>query len=191
MTGEALPFSIVKAANIGVPSVDTSDVTTGQVQAYTTSFTNPRYISVPSIGISQTRVQALGLTKNNVLDTPKNIHDAGWYTKSAYPGSGYGAALIVAHSVGYDTGGAFSALDRLAVGSSIEVERGDGKKLTYKVVTNETVDIKDAIPKGMRKMMVSADTTKEGLNLMTFAGNYVPRLAQFDKRVMVRAVIDN
>jgi len=191
MTGETLPFSIAKAANIGVPNVDTTDVTVGQVQAYTVSSTAPRYISIPSIGLDQTRIQGVGLTKNNVLDVPENIHDAGWYTKSAYPGSGYGAALLTAHSVGHEVDGAFKGLGGLSLGSVINIQRGDGKTFAYKVVSNETMALEDAIPNGMRKMMLSADSTKEGLNLMTFAGNYIPRIGQFEKRVMVRAIIAN
>jgi LPXTG-site transpeptidase (sortase) family protein len=131
----------------------------------------------------------VGVTKNNVLDTPKNIHDAAWYSKSATPGSGYGAVLIDAHNGGYTKDGIFAKLSKLAKGDEISVERGDGKVFTYIVTSNVTMGLDEVNERGMKEMMVSSDSSKEGLSLITCAGNYVPRLGQFDKRVMVRAVV--
>lgn len=188
MTGELPP--IASAAGFGMPQVEQTVPNSGTIQSYTVPATQPRYISIPSIGVADTRVYPVGVTGNNALGAPKNINDAGWYKKSAMPGSGYGATLINGYGPGYEKPGVFTNLSRLATGARVVVERGDGKKFTYRVVSNETMSLAEAIPNGMRKMTVSADSTKEGVNLMTFAGNYIPRLGQFEKRVMVRAVIE-
>lgn len=192
MTGEELPFSIAKTIHVSGPVVDDMEIPTGQIAAYTVSqATAPRYLEIPSIGVAKTRVMGVGITKNNTLDTPTNIHDVAWYYKSAYPGSGYGAVLLSGYAKGMEKPGIFTNLYQLKPGEKIMVERGDGKKITYVVVSNETMTLEQAVPTGMRKMTVSANTDVEGLNVMTYTGHYVPRLGQFDKRVMVRAVIDN
>ena len=187
-TGQLPPGVAVKALTNG-PQVDETPVTPQQVDAYTVPVSHPRYISIPSIGVGETRVYSVDVDKNNVLGTPANISDAAWYDKSATPGSGYGAVLIDAHNGGYTKDGVFAKLSALQTGALVTVERGDGKKFTYKVVSNVTMSLDDVNKYGMQQMMQSADPDKEGLSLITCAGNYIPRLGQFDKRVMVRAVI--
>lgn len=60
----------------------------------------------------------------------------------------------------------------------VTVERGDGKSFTYKVVSNVTMSLDDVNKYGMQQMMQSVDPNKEGLSLITCAGNYIPRLGQ-------------
>ena len=187
MTGE-LP--IVKAANLGMQKVDETPVTEAQVKTHSVPSNHPRYISIPAIGVSQTRVFGVGVNKNNILDAPNNINDAVWYNKSATPGSGFGAVLIDAHNGGYTKDGVFVDLYKLAKGDEVQLERGDGKLMRYRVVSNDTMSLDDVNTYGMKNMMMSVDANKEGLSLITCAGNYVPRLGQFDKRVMIRAVAE-
>ncbi len=188
-TGEEFPIPIPVSA-IG-PKVDESDVTAKQVDEYTVPPVQPRYISIPTLGIAKTRVMKVDVNSSGELDTPMNINDAAWYDKSATPGLGYGAVMIDAHNGGYSKNGVFAKLDTLKTGDTITVERGDGKKFTYAVVSNQTVTLDEANKSGMKQLMQSADEDKEGLSLITCAGNYVPRLQQFDHRVMVRAVQTN
>ena len=69
------------------------------------------------------------------------------------------------------------------------IERGDGKQIVYKVTENKTESLKDTNATGMQRLMTPYDGTKEGLGLITCAGNWVPRDKVFDKRILVRAVI--
>lgn len=172
------------------PSVDESPVTNEQIDRYTVAPDLPRYLSIPSIGVAQTRVYSVGIDKNNQLEAPKNIHDAAWYTKSMKPGQGYGAALINAHNGGVTKDGVFAKLKELKKGDSIELERGDGKMLTYKVVENQSMSLEEVNRTGMKMMMQSAQNDKEGLNLITCDGKWVPALKQYDRRIMLRAVLD-
>lgn len=180
-----VPIPIAKAD----PSVDESDVSQSAIDNYTVPSSNPRYISISALGVEKARIYPVGVTSQNLLDTPRNIHDAAWYKKSMTPGSGYGAVLINAHNGGISKDGIFAKLDTLQPGDEITVERGDGKNFRYSVVENQIMSLDEVNATGMKMMMQSAEPTKEGLNLITCAGKWIPKLGQFDKRVMLRAVI--
>lgn len=186
--GVTPPLPIVPASAMADPSIDETPVTAAQVDSHTVPSSHPRYISMPSLGIDKARVVSVGLTKQNLLDTPKNIADTAWFEKSATPGMGTGAVVIDGHNGGITRDGVFAKLASLNNGDIITIERGDGKKISYAVAENRTMSLQDANTKGMKDMMNSIDLSKEGLSLITCAGNWVPRDKVFDKRVMVRAV---
>lgn len=179
-----IPIPVAKAD----PSIDESDVSQADVDKYTVPPEQPRYISIDSLGVEKTRVYPVGTNAQNLLETPRNIHDAAWYKKSVTPGHGYGAVLINAHNGGNSKDGVFAKLSTLKEGDEITVERGDGKIFRYTVVENQIMSLDQVNATGMKTMMQSADPSKEGLNLITCAGKWVPSLGQFDQRVMLRAV---
>lgn len=179
-----IPSSIV---NNGVSE---SPVTKKQIEEYQVPPEHPRYISIPSLSIKDTRVIAVGVTKNGELDVPKNIYDAAWYEKSALPGSGSGAVMIDAHSGGYANDGIFTKLGQLKDGDQVIVTRGDNKTITYRVASVVNMPLDQVNKTGMNEMMQPVDPSKEGLSLITCSGNYVPRLGQFDHRIMVRAIAE-
>lgn len=153
----------------------------------------PRYLSIPSLKISNARVVQIGTIKNTgQLDSPKSIYDAGWYTKSGLPGAGKGAVLIDGHNGGPTKGGIFENLGSLSKGSEIIIERGDGQRITYQVVDNREMSIEDinneSNPLGMKTMLNSMDPKKEGLNMITCVGDWDYSKNTFNKRVMLRAV---
>ena len=186
-TGEQppIPVPIVSADT----SVDETDVTPVQVQQYTVPASNPRYISIESLNIDKTRVYPVGLTANNLIDTPKNINDAAWYEKSATPGSG-GVMIINGHNGGSSHDGVFAKLGTLKTGDKLTIERGDGQKFDYRVVENQSMTIEEVNATGMAKMGQSAEEGKEALNVITCDGKWVPRLGMYDRRIMLRAVIE-
>ncbi len=51
------------------------------------------------------------------------------------------------------------------------------------------MSLDDVNTKGMKMMAESAVPGKEALNLITCDGKWVPRLGQFDRRIMLRAVL--
>lgn len=153
----------------------------------------PRYLSIPSLKISNARVIQIGTIKNTgQLDSPKSIYDAGWYTKSGLPGAGKGAVLIDGHNGGPTKGGIFENLGSLSKGSEIIIERGDGQRITYQVVDNREMSVEDinneSNPLGMKTMLNSMDPKKEGLNMITCVGDWDYSKNTFNKRVMLRAV---
>jgi len=184
--GDALPIPLAATAD---SSVDESDVTTTQLAQYTVPDSNPRFISIPSISVGDTRIYPVDLDGNNLLKFADNIHDAGWYKKSGTPGNG-GVILIDGYNQGNVTTGAFAKLDTLQKDDKIILQRGDGKLFTYKVVENQSMSLDEVNATGMTQMGKAVTSGLEGLNLMTFDGKWVPRLGTFDKRIMLRAVID-
>ena len=190
VTGDQPPLVPLPAAALADPSVDETPVTMADINGYTVPATHPRYISIPVLGIDKARVQSVGLTQNNTLDTPKNISDTAWYSKSATPGQGYGAVVIDGHNGGVSRDGIFAKLADLKDGDEIIVERGDGEKITYVVKENKTESLKDANTTGMQRLMTPYDSSSEGLGLITCAGKWVPRDKVFDKRILVRAVAE-
>jgi LPXTG-site transpeptidase (sortase) family protein len=188
MTGmqPPVPIPIAKAD----PSIDESDVSSAMIAAYEVPASHPRYISIPSIGVGKTRVYPVSVTDQNMLDTPRNINDTAWYKKSATPGQGYGAVLIDGHNGGNSKNGVFAKLSTLKEGDEIVIERGDSQIYKYQVVESQTMNLDQVNSTGMKMMMESVDPNKEGLSLITCAGTWIPRLQQFDQRVMVRAVAE-
>jgi len=80
----------------------------------------------------------------------------------------------------------FYQLGQLVAGDPIAITRGDGKQFTYLVAKVQTVDTKDV---DMASMLVSADTAKPGLNLITCAGKQIPGTSELSQRVLVYAVL--
>lgn len=188
VTGEKPPLIPLPASALADTSIDETPVTQQMIDDYTVPDSHPRYISIPALGVDRARVQSVGLTENNLLDTPKNISDTAWYEKSALPGQGYGQVVIDGHNGGVSRDGVFANLGNLTDGDEITIERGDGKQIVYEVVENKTESLKDASTTGMKRLMMPYDTSKEGLGLITCAGNWVPRDKVFDKRILIRAV---
>lgn len=185
-TGEQPPVPVALAA--ANPGVDESEVNTSQLEGHKVDPKQPRYISIPSLGIDKARVLAIGVKANGELDTPQNIHDAGWYTKSATPGSGSSALLIDGHNGGPTKGGIFEKLSDMKEGGQITIERGDGESFTYEVRENKTLTLNDLNNGGMKRMSESVSDVAEGLNLISCTGNWIPAQQTYDKRVTIRAV---
>lgn len=144
----------------------------------------PRFLRIPRFNILA-RVMREGVLPNGEVDTPRNIFDVGWYEGSAKPGD-IGATLIVGHLSGPTTNGSLYNLKDLNTGDTVEIERGDGKKLTYAVVGKKTQNYQDV---DMAKALRSQDPTKSGLNLITCAGRYDARRHVFEKRIVVYTVL--
>lgn len=185
-TGEEPPIPIPIAS--ADPSVSEAEVSAEQRASYTVPELNPRYLSIPMLGVDKARVFPVGTTETGDLDTPNNIHDVAWYTKSVTPGQGSGAVLIDGHSGGFSKDGVFSKLDTIPLGAEIILERGDGQNFRYEVVENKNMPIEEVNNGGMKQMMYSARPDREGLNLISCSGRYIPKDKIFDHRIMLRAV---
>ena len=188
--GNKPPVIPLPAVAYADPSVDEAPVSDNDIDKYTVPANNPRYISIPALGIGKTRVMTVGLTKLNTLDTPRNINDTAWYNKSATPGQGYGQVVIDGHNGGISRDGVFVNLGTLKEGDEITVERGDGKKVTYTVAKVETLSLKETNESGMQRLVKPYDQGKEGLGLITCAGKWIPRDKVFDQRILVWAVAE-
>ena len=144
---------------------------------------NPRYIEIPAFK-TKARVLSMTVDKSNELQAPYGIYDAGWYSSSSRPGEN-GAMLIDGHSGVGKTNGISHNISKLPIGAEIRVIRGDGKVFTYAIVKKEIVDAKKV---DMGKLLVSQDTAKPGLNLITCTGSEEPGTFTLKQRALVYAV---
>ena len=184
-TGD-VPFSLpIASANT---AVDESSVTASQISSYTVEVSKPRYISIPSLNVSETRIFPVALDTSNQIETPTNINDASWYEKSALPGSS-GIVLMSGHTVGINHDGVFKQLGTLATGARLVITRGDGKTFAYQVVENKSMTLDEMNSTGMKTLGQSVESGKEGLNIIVADGKWVPRLGTFDRRIILRASI--
>lgn len=173
------------------PRVIETDVSKKELDEHQVSPTEPRYLSIPSLGINKSRIMKVGVTTNRELDTPRNIHDTGWYEKSSHPGEDSAAVLIDGHNGGPTKGGVFENLDKLQVGDVITIERGDGRLVSYEVVKNTSISLDEMNQSGMQQMSESITTDAQGLNVISCTGTWIPKLNTYDRRQVVRATAIN
>lgn len=187
-TGAQPPLPLPLA--VADPRVDESEISKQAIETHETKEKqHPRYLTSEALSIDKARIQDLGIGENNLLALPKNLHDIGWYNKSSTPGQGYGVVVIDGHSLGNKKLAAFEKISSFEKGDEISIERGDGKTFTYQAVDNHVIRLEDFNNTGMKLLMQSAKTGKEGLNVLVPSGTWVPRLNQFAERTIVRLVL--
>lgn len=158
-----------------------------QVEEYTVAADRPRYLSIPKLGISNSRIIAVGVKSNGELGTPNNIFDVGWYESSGKPGKGK-TMVIDGHNGGPHVHGVFKDLPKLAAGDIIKIERGDGTVFNYRVVENKTVLLSEA-DSYMKTAFRSPEPGKESLTLISCTGEWSQKQGTYLSRQFTRAVL--
>ncbi|MFZ1258777.1 MAG: class F sortase [Candidatus Saccharimonas sp.] len=153
------------------------------IQNYKVGPQLPQTIVINKIKV-HARVMQVGTDKEGRMDVPKTAYDVGWYTGSSRPNEP-GAMVIDGHVQGVGGGAIFTHLDTLVTGDTVSIIRGDGKQFDYKVVATEKVPLNEV---NMAKLLVSADTTKPGMNLITCAGNFSQSSQTYSDRTIVYTV---
>lgn len=143
----------------------------------------PRALYINKLNIAA-RVLPMGVNTDGSMQAPLGIYDAGWYSGSARPGE-TGAMVLNGHSSGPTHQGLLGRLDTLKEGDEIVLEKGDATRLRYKVVHSETIPLQDV---DMNKVALPYGTAKNGLNIYTCTGTWLPEKQTFDHRVIVYAV---
>ncbi len=181
-------LSAAKAITNAVSSTDPTEAkpSSDDLEAYSVAPDMPRFISIPKLNV-KARILQVGLDKTDTLRAPSNVHDAGWFTGSAKPGSTSGAAVIDGHVSGPTQHGIFYDAKKLTKGDTIEIEKGDGTKVTYRVVSAETKNTTDI---DMAQATESVESGKHGLNIISCAGKYNKTTKQYEQRIVVYAVKD-
>ena len=165
------------------PDVSEEPIDQNTINSYIVSPDLPKRISIQSIGI-KARVLRMGTDANNKIQSPRSSYDTGWYEGSNKPDEN-GAVFINGHVSGPTKAGIFYNLKKLNNGDIINIEKGDGTVISYKVVNKETVDVNNV---DMQKALRSADVDKQGLNLMTCSGDYSAKDKTFNERLIVYSV---
>jgi sortase (surface protein transpeptidase) len=151
------------------------------VATYTVPPTDPKYIAIPAIGISNTPILKLGLTSSGAIAVPDNIYETGWYEGSSKPGEA-GAMFIYGHVSSWTADGTFYNLHKLQPGDDILIRRGDNTTYTYRVIKSVVYPY-NAVP--MDTVLVPVDANAPGLNLMTCTGQVIQGTSDFNERLVV------
>lgn len=142
----------------------------------------PRALYIDKLHIAA-RILPMGVNPDGSVQAPLGIYDSGWYDGSVKPGE-TGAMFIDGHASGPTRQGLFGSLFMLNEGDTLQVEKGDGTRLTYKVVHKDIVD-KDKVD--MKAMLLPYGRTSRALNLMTCAGTWVQNDKTLSQRVLIYA----
>ncbi|MBR5389580.1 class F sortase [Candidatus Saccharibacteria bacterium] len=167
--------------------VDETEVTEEQRAAHTVAPDEPRYLTIEKLGIYNARIISVGLTTDGALDTPYNIFDAGWYSRSSKPGSG-GVLVMDGHNGGPGVDGIFKKLNQLYSDDLIIIERGDGAKFTYKVIENKEIPLADA-NQYMSVAFSSPLPGTESLTIISCIGGWNYNKQTYDHRQFTRAIL--
>lgn len=179
------PVAAVAAIDEASPTgADVTSISNQAWAAHATPADQARYVYLPSIN-ARARVISVGINSKGKIDSPKNVNDVAWYDGSAKPGQ-EGQVFITGHSSFAPTyKAAFDRLAEVKIGDRITIERGDGKKIIYRVVNTETVKT-DKVD--MRKVLNVPDQAARGLTLMSCTGEFNYRTQSSDTRVIVYAI---
>lgn len=182
---EATPTSTSNVPVSAVQSAEGTDKTALPVSAlsrYAVSPSLPRALYISKLNVAA-RLMPMNVNNDGSVQAPTNIFDAGWYTGSVKPGEN-GAMFIDGHSSGSTHEGLFGNFDTLIVGDTLQVEKGDGTKLTYKVVHTEVSKLADV---DMTRMLTTYPGVSKGLNLMTCTGAWITEgnTKTLDKRILI------
>ena len=155
-----------------------------QRAAYTVPADQPRYIYIPILGVNA-RVMSVGVNSRGSIDTPSNLNDTAWYDGSAKPGQ-EGQVFIDGHtSFNRHLNAAFNNLPKLKANDQVVIEKGNGEKVSYRVVATKTVETSKV---DMGEALNPPAGAKKGLTLMTCTGTFNYRNQTADKRFIVYAV---
>ncbi len=192
MANKAVETQVKKLQDVGASGAAPSSISIptdkkpddkNYIQNYKVAPALPQLLAIKKIGVTA-RIMQVGVDSNNQMEVPKTAYDVAWYNGSSRPGEN-GAMVIDGHVQGVGGSAIFTDLHKLATGDSVSVTRGDGKTYTYVVTKTETVAVKDL---DVGKLLVSTDSNKPGLNLITCAGNFDQKADQFDSRTIVYSV---
>jgi LPXTG-site transpeptidase (sortase) family protein len=151
------------------------------VASYSVPPTDPKYIAIPSIGLSQVPILKLGLLSNGSISVPDNIYETGWYDGSSRPGQ-TGAMFIYGHVSSWTANGIFYNLKKLVAGDKITITKGDNTTYTYQVVSTKVYPYNNV---DMSQVLSAVNPNQPGLNLMTCTGQVIKGTSEFNERLVV------
>lgn len=167
----------------GEPEESKPDQST--IDEYSVPADQPRSIRINSVEVYGL-IQKIGITDDNAMAVPSNIHFAGWYTGSVKPGE-KGLSIINGHVLGRYTDAIFKQLVNVKVGDEIEIEFGD--KSVKKFIAVEIITV--AADKASSRLFTPKKGIKAQLNLITCGGKYDASSKSYADRVIVVAKLAN
>ncbi len=149
----------------------------------------PVNVSIPRIKLTAS-VKAMGLTKDNKMAVPDNFTEVGWFApgqNTTVPGA-LGNAVLGAHvdngSAKPTVAGVFKNLHALVPGDDIYIKDEKGKSLHFRVTATKVYSYDN---KTTNEIFGAAGEAH--LNLITCYGKWLPKVATYDKRLVVFSVL--
>jgi LPXTG-site transpeptidase (sortase) family protein len=161
------------------PDVPSEEPVTDQNHKSTTKPDEPDHINIPAIGAAG-YISKVGIDQHKEIGVPGNIYIAGWFTDASTPGKP-GLSIIDGHVDGLNKPGIFINIDKLKADDVIEIKMGDGKVLTYKVISVALVKNAEA----PNVIFSQAPGVKSQLNLVTCGGTFNKKSGHYEQRVIV------
>lgn len=179
-TTKSLSATADSTTTSNVPS--TTPPTQRSIDSYVVAADMARFIKILKLNV-YARVMQVGVDSDGSVAAPNNIYDTAWYTGSAKPGQS-GATLIDGHTSSWTSHGVFYDLKNLVAGDEIQIVMGDGKVLTYVVVTKQVYPAEKV---DMKAALSPVTAGRSGLNLITCAGTVKPGTSEFTNRLVIFA----
>ena len=126
----------------------------------------PYVLRIPRIGVDA-HVVPIKSNEEGILEPPRDLTVAGWWSDGAAPGEAKGSAVLVGHAVRNKGGGVFDDLGDLSRGDAIEVE-GSHSTLTYRVQSNDLLS-KDDLARNAEQIF---DQTGTGRLVVITCGDF-------------------
>jgi len=162
----------------------TGTSSSSRASAYAAAPDEPKYLVIKNIKVDARVISVGKLDDGSIGTPPPNTNQVGWFSASSKPGQP-GAMVIDGHVSGLPDVGVFFNLKKLVAGDTVQVERGDGQKITYQVVKTQSYDAANV---DTNALLNPVDFSKPGLNLITCAGKYDPKSDEFNQRIIVFTV---
>lgn len=167
--------------------IDTTEPSEVEIAEYHVSPHLPRYLTIRSLGIYNSRVEQSGIGANGEMSVPYNTWNTGWYINSDLPGKIGGTAVIDGHSG--DSHCIFNNLPRIQPGAEIVIEMGDEKtKYTY-IVTSITTKQIGAEANAYMETALARKPGVAQLTLITCTGDWWQQSRTYSHRLFVHAVL--
>jgi hypothetical protein len=127
---------------------------------------------IPSLDVDAA-VEPIGLLPTNVLDTPKDPHNVGWYDIPGYDKPGFGGNAVFSAHVDYwpDIRGPFYNLRNVNPEDIIEVVMEDGTVYRYRVISYKRYPV-DNIPMGDLIWPQEKPDDVEWITMITCGGRF-------------------
>ena len=173
-------FGIASIAEVGGATV--SLASSREVATPRKQMPTPVRVVIPAIGVDA-RVVALGLNRDQTMQVPTKLADAGWFMPGPEPGE-QGAAVVVGHVASRSGPGVFARLSKLRPGAVITVHLRGGS--TVRFVARSSIRVaKSRFPTNR----VYARTPQPTLRLITCAGTLNPSTGHHPDNYIVFATI--
>ncbi len=178
-------FPAATATKPSFPTTTAIPITTRSPETATPPTTStlqsiiPWKIKIPAISID-TYVERVGVTKEGLMDIPKNIWNTAWFGNGGFKPGELGNAVIAGHLDAPGTKAVFWDLDKLKPQDKVYVINREGHQLTFEVRNSQAFALDNA---PLTTVFGPAQTSN--LNLITCNGAFDRASRSYNKRLVV------